>query len=55
LDPLPTVLLYYVILLKIHMWVASKRETATEGINIINSPASKIFQVHVLTRSGGII
>jgi len=38
-----------------HMWVAAKRETAIEGINIINSPASKIFQAHILTRTGGII
>jgi len=37
------------------MWVAAKRETITEGINIINSPASKIFQAHVLTLTGGII
>ena len=35
-------------LLKIHMWVVAKRETVIEGINIINSPASKIFQAHVL-------
>jgi len=36
------------------MWVAPKRETVIGGINIINSPAIKIFQVHVLTRTGGI-
>jgi len=36
----------------VHMWVAAKRETVIEGINIINSPASKIFQAHVLTRTG---
>ena len=37
------------------MWVAAKRVTVIEGINIINSPASKIFQAHILTRTGGII
>jgi len=37
------------------MWVAAKRETVIEGTIIINSPASKLFQVHVLTRTGGII
>jgi len=37
------------------MWVAAKPETVIEGINIINSPASKIFQAHILTRTGGII
>jgi len=37
------------------MWVAAKRETVIEGINIINSPASKTFQAHVLTRTGGIV
>jgi len=36
------------------MWVAPKRETVIEGINTINSPAIKIFQVHVLTRTGRI-
>jgi len=35
------------------MWVVPKRETVIEEINIINSPAIKIFQVHVLTRTGG--
>ena len=51
---LPTVMLYSMKLLKIHMWVAPKRETVIEGIHIINSPASKVFQAHVLTRTGGI-
>ena len=37
------------------MWVVAKRETVVEGINIINPPASKIFQTHVLTRTGGIM
>jgi len=37
------------------MWVAAEQETVIEGINIINSSASKIFQAHVLTRTGGII
>jgi len=37
------------------MLVVKKRETIIEEINIINSPASKIFQVHVLTLTGGII
>ena len=55
LDPLPTVLLYSVKLLKIHMWVAAKQETVIEGINIINSSATKFFQAHVFTRTGGII
>jgi len=54
LDPLPTILLCGVKLLKIHMRVASKWETVIEGINIINSPASKIFQAHVLNHTGGI-
>jgi len=54
LDPLPTVLLYSVKLLKIHMWVAANRETVIERINIINSPTNKIFQAHVLTRIWGI-
>ena len=55
LDPLPTLLLHSVKLLKIHIWVAAKQETVIEGINIINSSASKIFQAHVFTRTGGII
>ena len=54
LDPLPTVLLYSVKLLKIHMWVAANRETVIEGMNIINYQTSKIFQARVLTRTGGI-
>jgi len=37
------------------MWVAAKRETVIEGINIRNSPASKLFQAHVLTRTGEIV
>jgi len=37
------------------MWVAAKRETVIEGINIMNSLASKLFQAHVLTRTGEII
>jgi len=51
LDSLPTVLLYCVELLKIHMWVAPKWETVIEGINIINSLTSKTFQAHALTRT----
>jgi len=37
------------------MLVAAKRETVIEGISIINSPTSKIFQAHVLIHTGGII
>jgi len=37
------------------MLVAAKRETVIEGINITNSPASKLFQAHVLTRTVEII
>ena len=37
------------------MWVAAKQETVIEGINSINSSASKFFQAHVFTRTGGII
>jgi len=37
------------------MWVAAKQETVIEGINILNSSASKILQAHVFTRTGGII
>jgi len=57
-DPLPTVLLYSVKHLKIHMWVAAKWETVIEGKTVIQYhkfPASKIFQAHVLTRTGRII
>jgi len=37
------------------MWVAAKQETVIKGTISINSPASKLFQAHILTRTGGII
>ena len=37
------------------MWVAAKWETVIEGINIMNSPASKLFEAHDITRTGEII
>jgi len=42
LDSLPIVLLYSV--KKMRMWVAAKRETVIEGINIINSQQAKYFK-----------
>ena len=43
LDPLHTILLYSRKFLKIHMWVAAKRETVIEEINIINPQQAKYF------------